>query len=74
MDERYLEILRHSLGLRPDGGGVDYRNYFVAGGDDEACCRALVALGLMVEGRRSDMTGGDPLFHVTDAGKVKAEQ
>lgn len=67
-----VDILRHSLGLRDDGRGSAYRNHFVAGGKDETTCRELVALGLMVEGRRSDMTGGDPVFFVTDAGKAVA--
>lgn len=46
-----------------------YRNHFVAGGEDETTCRELVSLALMVEGRRSDLTGGDPVFFVTGAGK-----
>lgn len=69
---RQLDVLRHSLGLNERGRGSMYRNHFVAGGDDEATCRSLVALDLMVEGRKSDLTGGDPVFFVTDAGKKLA--
>lgn len=66
---RQLDVLRHSLGLDERGRGSMYRNHFVAGGEDETTCRELVSLALMVEGRRSDLTGGDPVFFVTGAGK-----
>lgn len=69
---RQLDILRHSLGLDDYGRGKMFRNHFVAGGDDEVACRSCVAEGWMVEGRRSDLTGGDPVFFVTDAGKKLA--
>lgn len=67
--ERQVEVMRHALGLNERGRGTMYRNHFVAGGDDETICRQLVGLGLMVEGRKSDLTGGDPIFHVTESGK-----
>lgn len=69
---RELEILRHSLGLDDGWRGRAWRNHFVAGGGDETVCRELVARGLMVEGRRSELTGGDPVFFVTELGKVAA--
>jgi hypothetical protein len=67
-----LCILRHSLGLDDNGRGRTYRNHFVAGGDDLAKCRALVAEGLMVEHAGNDMTGRDPWFMVTDDGRAQA--
>lgn len=74
MTNAHLEILRHSIGLdERTGRGRAYRNHFVAGGKDEALCRELVAEGLMIEGRRSELTGGDPVFFVTKAGRVAAE-
>ncbi len=81
---RGLAILQHSLGLdrygkgpriwhgpsdRPMDAGAT-RNHFVAGGDDVAACRELVAAGLMIERPASELTGGCPLFHVADAGKA----
>lgn len=62
-----LDVLQHACGLDPFGRGTWYRNYYVG---ESATCRALVADGLMMEGRTSDLTGGDPVFHVTEAGKA----
>jgi hypothetical protein len=67
-----LDILRHSLGLDERGRGRMYRNHFCAGGDDAVKCRALVAMGFMVEHPPTQLTGGDPLFVVTAAGKAVA--
>lgn len=64
-----LEILQHSLGVDQYGQGAMYRNHFIAGEDDAQVCRALVALGMMREYPPSELTGGDPLFLVTKAGK-----
>ena len=47
MTPRQLEILQHSLGVDQYGQGEMYRNHFCAGGDDEAICRELVAMGYM---------------------------
>ena len=71
MNARLLGILQHSLGADQYGRIERYsdRNHYVAGPDAVAYCRELVALGYMVERRASELTGGDPLFHVTDAGK-----
>ncbi len=69
MEKRHLEILQHSLGVDEFGRGQQYRNHYVAGFDAANECRELVALGYMVERPASALTGGDPCFHVTDAGK-----
>lgn len=69
MDKRQREILEHALGFGREK--FEYRNYFVAGGDDERVCRELVTLGYMREGRKmGELTDNAPLFHVTDAGRV----
>lgn len=67
-----LGILQHALGVDQFGLGESYRNHYVGGEED---CRELVALGYMVERAASELTGGDPLFLVTEAGKaaVRAE-
>lgn len=71
---RILEILQHALGRNKFGhnpnGGPDYRNHFCAGGGDLATCREAVSLGLMVEHEPRAISGGDPIFTVTDAGKA----
>lgn len=72
---KLLHILQHSLGRDQYGrqtknGGEDYRNHFVAGADDLLACREAVSLGLMVEHAATAISGGDPWFHVTNAGKA----
>src|SRR5574343_984918 len=67
--QELLSILQHSLGLDRYGQGESYRNHFVAGFDDVEKCRELVTMGLMVERRPTELTGGDPCFVVTEAGK-----
>lgn len=70
-----LEILRHALGRdqygRSERGG-DYRNHFCAGegSADFALCREAVQCGLMSERPPSQLSGGDFVFFVTDAGKA----
>ena len=50
MTPRQLEILQHALGADEFGKRPrDSRNYFCAGTDDEADCRALIELGYMQE-------------------------
>jgi hypothetical protein len=66
MTPEQLHILQHSLGVDQYGRGEMYRNHYVGG---ENQCRPLVALGYMVERAASELTGGDPCFHVTEAGK-----
>lgn len=75
MSPEHLHILQHATGMDAHGQFPDgrYRNYYVAGGSSEARCRELVGLGLMREGRSSALTGGEPCFHVTDAG-IQAAQ
>lgn len=63
-----LHILQHSLGLDQYGDGLQFRNHFVAGGDNIARCRELVAGGYMEEGGSNALTGGMPCFFVTSAG------
>lgn len=71
---RILEILQHALGRDEHGrlrrGAIEeHRNHFVAGGDDVALCRDAVASGWMLERPASPLTGGDPVFFVTNAGR-----
>lgn len=76
MAPEQIAILQHALGLDQYGQAGPYgmvRNHYVAGGRDVAHCDALVAAGYMI--RVSDgcaLTGGDPGFRVTDAGKEAA--
>lgn len=72
-----LDILQHALGRdeygrqphrRPDGS--DYRNHICPGGDDLAVCREAVAQGLMTEHSPREISGGDPIFTVTPAGRA----
>ena len=65
-------ILRHSLGIGDDGRGCEYRNYFVAGANDEPTCRALVSAGCMEENPRASAFSCGVVFHVTDAGRQAA--
>jgi len=62
------DILRHSPGLgiskRP------YRNHFCTGpgSSDYAHCEALVSAGLMVKRAGNQLSGGDDVYFVTEAG------
>lgn len=69
---RGLEILQHALGVDQYGRGQRYRNHFVTGKGsvDYDDCAALVELGYMSRRDGSQLTGGDDLFLVTDAGKT----
>lgn len=72
MTSDQLHILQHSLGRDQYGHGTDYRNHFCAGGADVQACEGLVASGYMRKNERisgSDLAGGDPVYHVTEAGK-----
>ena len=66
MTPKQLHILQHALGVNEYGLGEQYRNNYVGGAEE---CRPLVAMGYMTEHKASEITGGDPLFTVTDAGK-----
>jgi hypothetical protein len=64
-----VEILRHALGLQR--GTREYRNYFITGpgSTDYPYCEELVSAGLMERHDPSVLTGGDPMFTVTEEGK-----
>lgn len=68
-DER--DIIQHSLGCDQFGNGRQYRNHFVTDstGRHGLLCESLVTKGLMVRGRKDELTGGSQCYHVTDAGK-----
>ena len=67
---RQQEILRHALGVGR-GRTAGWRNYFVTGpgSDDYDDCEALVAAGLMTKRSGGPLSGGDPVYRVTDAGQ-----
>ena len=69
MTKSQLDILQHALGVDKYGRGEMYRNHFCAGGDDEATCRELVALGYMTTFTRSYL----PYYNctVTEAGNAE---
>lgn len=69
MTTEQLSIMQHSLGLDQYGRGRAYRNHYCAGGRDADLCRELVSLGYMTEHKPSQLSGGDPVFTVTDNGK-----
>ena len=72
MNPEQLDILRHALGLgRSDHA---YRNHFVTGpgSTDYPHCEALVAQGLMTKRDGHPLSGGDPIFSVTNAGSAVA--
>ena len=68
-----LPILQHALGRDKYGkcGRDVSRNHYVTGegSDDITACREAVAKGLMREHPASEISGGDPIFTVTDAGR-----
>ena len=70
-----LDILQHALGRdeygrREPGRTDDYRNHYCAGDDDLSVCREAAALGLMTEHAPRTISGGDPIFVVTPAGRA----
>jgi hypothetical protein len=72
---REIDLMRHALGVCEYHGGrwkKPYRNHFVAGSDDVPTWDALVAAGRATRGRASALTGGDPVYYVTDAGRAVA--
>ncbi|MGH8750883.1 MAG: hypothetical protein ACREUV_04180, partial [Burkholderiales bacterium] len=56
--------------------GTSYRSHFVTGigSTDYDDCEALVDQGLMVKRQSSSLSGGDPVYLVTDAGRIKARE
>ncbi len=73
-----LHILQHALGRDEYGknphGRPDYRNHYCAGGADLVACREAVSQGLMREHPPSEISGGDPVFTVTDKGKAHVDE
>lgn len=72
-------ILRHALGLSSVGlksSDREFRNHFVTGpgSTDYPHCEGLVALGLMTKRPGYALSGGDPIYAVTDAGKMAARR
>lgn len=74
-EDKLLHVLQHSLGRdrygrRPEGARDDYRNHFCAseGHADFETCRGAVARGLMREHAPREISGGDTIFTVTEAG------
>lgn len=67
-----LSIMQHTLGLDAHGRGRAYRNSYVVGPgcDSYGRCRELVELGLMVEHRESELSGGSPAFRATATGEA----
>ena len=69
MTPKQREIMKHALGV--GRGSPGWRNHFVTGpgSDDYADCEALVAAGLMTKRSGGPLSGGDPVYRVTDAGQ-----
>lgn len=77
LTQSQLHILQHTRGLDQHGCGTWYRNHFCAspGHGDWDDLKALESLGLMKEGRRpNELTGGDYVFYVTEAGDAAIKQ
>ena len=72
MNSKQRDILRHALGL--GCSDREYRNHFVTGpgSTDYTHCETLVAAGLMTKRAGHPLSGGDPIYSVTDAGKTAA--
>lgn len=68
------ELMRHALGVQQYGVRFKkpYRNHFVAGGDHVAIWDGLVAQGFATKREGNQITGGCPVFYVTDAGRAAA--
>lgn len=74
MNSEQKDILRHALGI--GRSTREYRNHFVTGpgSDDYPHCEALVAAGLMDRREGSILSGNDPVYTVTEAGKIEARK
>jgi hypothetical protein len=72
LSDEKRHILRHALGL--ERGSREYRNHFVTGpgSSDYANCEDLVGAGLMTKRPGHALSGGDPVYTVTEAGKMAA--
>jgi hypothetical protein len=67
MTPKQRDIMKHALGVGRGG----WRNHFCTcpGSDDYDDCEALVAAGLMTKRSGGPLSGGDPVYRVTDAGQ-----
>lgn len=70
MTENQRDIMRHALGYGSRNPG--YRNHFCTGpgSTDYPHCEALVEAGMMSRREGSALSGGDYVYHVTDAGRA----
>ena len=69
MNDIEREILQHALGL--NYSVKEYRNHFVTGPGcaEYPHCEELVKAGLMVRRTGSELSGGYPIYFVTEAGR-----
>ncbi len=70
VSEEQRDILRHALGA--GSGSMGWRNHFVTGpgSTDYPHCEALVAAGLMQRRPGHPLSGGDPIYCVTESGRA----
>ncbi len=70
MTPKQRDIMKHALGVGR-GNKTGWRNHFVTGpgSDDYADCEALVEAGMMMKRNGGPLSGGDPVYRVTDAGQ-----
>lgn len=72
------ELMRHALGVHAYcfARGLrykkPYRNHFCAGEGDQPAWDQLVADGLATKRPGNEITGGYPVYYVTDAGREMA--
>jgi hypothetical protein len=73
-DMTQLQILRHALGIGPDGRGRQTRNSFVTGegSSDWPAVQRLVERGLMTDHGKRELFGNDHALTVTAAGIERA--
>lgn len=69
---RQLEIMQHALGLNRYGQGLESRNHFCAGAEDEPICRELAVLGYMESFARRWLPDYNCI--VTPAGKAAVQE
>lgn len=69
ISSKQRDIMKHALGA--GRGRPGWRNHFVTGpgSDDYDDCEALVSAGLMTKRSGGPLSGGDPVYRVTDAGQ-----
>jgi hypothetical protein len=72
MTSELLSVLQHALGLDAYGRGEPWRNHYVVGfgTPDWAVCSRAVASGLMTRSPGHEISGGDDVFRVTEAGRA----